>query len=59
MDEYCEENAKRYAEENFSANLSEQYQRFLTLLKKGASIFDANCIDMIQSHRGFSSRKAA
>lgn len=27
--------------------------------KRGLSVYDANCIDMIQSHRGFSLRKAA
>lgn len=40
MDEYCEENAKCYAEETFSANLSEQYQRVIPLLKEGARILD-------------------
>lgn len=40
MDKYCEENAKCYAEETFSADLSEQYQRFLPLLKEGARILD-------------------
>ena len=40
MDEYCEENAKCYAEETFSANLSEQYQRVIPLLKEGVRILD-------------------
>lgn len=40
MDEYYKENAKRYAEENFSTDPSEQYQRFLPLLKEGARILD-------------------
>ena len=40
MDEYCEENAKCYAEETLSANLSEQYQRVIPLLKEGVRILD-------------------
>ena len=40
MDEYCEENAKCYAEETLSANLSEQYQRARPWLKGGARILD-------------------
>lgn len=35
MDGYYEENAKRYAEEIFSAGLSEQYQRVRPLIKGG------------------------
>ncbi len=33
-------NAKRYVEEIFFADLLEQYQRFLPLLKEGARILD-------------------
>lgn len=40
MDKYCEENAKRYAEETFSVALTEQYQRVIPLLKEGARILD-------------------
>lgn len=40
MDEYYKENAKRYAEETLSANLSEQYQRVIPLLKEGVRILD-------------------
>ena len=40
MSNYYESNAERYAEETFSADMSEQYQRFLPLLKKGAKILD-------------------
>ena len=40
MDKYCEENAKCYAEETLSANLSEQYQRVIPLLKEGVRILD-------------------
>ena len=40
MCEYYEINAKRYAEETFSADMSEQYQRFLPLLKERATILD-------------------
>lgn len=35
MDEYCEENVKCYAEENFFADLLEQYQRARPWLKGG------------------------
>lgn len=41
MCEYYEINAKRYAAETFSSDMSEQYQRFLPLLKKKARILDA------------------
>lgn len=34
MSNYYESNAERYAAETFSADMSEQYQRFLPLLKK-------------------------
>lgn len=40
MCEYYEINAERYAAETFSADMSEQYRRFLPLLKKGARILD-------------------
>lgn len=40
MCNYYESNAERYAAETFSADMSEQYQRFLPLLKKGAKILD-------------------
>lgn len=40
MCEYYEINAKQYAEATFSADMSEQYQRFLPLLKEGATILD-------------------
>ena len=33
MCNYYESNAERYAAETLSADMSEQYQRFLTLLK--------------------------
>lgn len=35
MDEYCEENAKCYAEETFSIALPEQYQRVCPFVKRG------------------------
>lgn len=41
MCEYYEINAKRYAAETFSSDMSEQYQRFLPLLRKKARILDA------------------
>lgn len=40
MSNYYESNAERYAAETFSADMSEQYQRFLPLLKKGGKILD-------------------
>ena len=40
MCEYYEITAKQYAEATFSADMSEQYQRFLPLLKEGATILD-------------------
>ena len=40
MCEYYEINAKRYAEETFSADMSEQYKRFLPLLRERARILD-------------------
>ena len=40
MSNYYESNAERYAAETFSADMSEKYQRFLPLLKKGAKILD-------------------
>lgn len=40
MCNYYENNAKRYAAETFSADMSEQYQSFLPLLKNGAKILD-------------------
>ena len=40
MCNYYESNAERYATETFSADMSEQYQRFLPLLKNGAKILD-------------------
>ena len=40
MCEYYEINAKQYAAETFSADMSEQYRRFLPLLKEGARILD-------------------
>ena len=40
MSNYYESNAERYAEGTISADMSEQYQRFLPLLKKGAKILD-------------------
>ena len=40
MSNYYESNAECYAAETFFADMSEQYQRFLPLLKKGAKILD-------------------
>ena len=40
MSNYYESNAERYAEETLSADMSEQYRRFLPLLKNGAKILD-------------------
>ena len=40
MGNYYENNAERYAAETFSADMSEQYQSFLPLLKKRAKILD-------------------
>ena len=40
MYNYYEINAERYAVETFSADMSEQYNRFLPLLKEGARILD-------------------
>ena len=40
MCNYYERNAERYAAETFFADMSEQYQRFLPLLKKGGKILD-------------------
>lgn len=40
MSNYYESNAEHYAAETFSADMSEQYQRLLPLLKKGAKILD-------------------
>ena len=40
MCEYYEKNAERYAAETFTADMSEQYRRFLPLLKNGAKILD-------------------
>lgn len=40
MCNYYESNAEHYVAETFSADMSEQYQRFLPLLKKGAKILD-------------------
>ena len=40
MCEYYEINAKRYAKETFSADMSEQYNRFLLLLRDQARILD-------------------
>lgn len=40
MCKYYETNAKRYARETFSADMSEQYQRFLPLLSGQARILD-------------------
>lgn len=40
MCNYYESNAERYAAETFSADMSEQYQNFLPLLKNGAKILD-------------------
>ena len=40
MCNYYESNAERYAAETFSADMSEQYRRFLPLLKDGAKILD-------------------
>lgn len=40
MCEYYEINAKRYTEETFSVDMSEQYERFLPLLKAQAGILD-------------------
>ena len=40
MCNYYESNAERYAAETFSADMSEQYQRFLPLLKNGVKILD-------------------
>lgn len=38
MCEYYEINAKRYAEETFSVDMSEQYKKFLPLLREQARI---------------------
>ena len=38
MCKYYETNAKRYARETFSADMSEQYQKFLPLLREQAGI---------------------
>lgn len=38
MSNYYESNAERYAAETLSADMSEQYQRFLTLLKDGVKL---------------------
>lgn len=40
MCNYYESNAERYAAETFSTDMSEQYQRFLPLLKNGDKILD-------------------
>ena len=40
MCEYYEINAKRYAKETFPADMSEQYKRFLPLLREYARILD-------------------
>ncbi len=40
MCEYYEINAKRYAEETFSVDMSEQYKKFLPLLREQARILD-------------------
>lgn len=40
MCEYYEINAKRYVKETFSADMSEQYKRFLPLLRERARILD-------------------
>ena len=40
MCNYYESNAEHYAAETFSADMSEQYQRFLPLLKNEAKILD-------------------
>lgn len=40
MCEYYEINAKQYAKETFSADMSEQYKRFLPLLREQARILD-------------------
>ena len=40
MSNYYESNAERYAAETFSSDMSEQYRRFLPLLKDGAKILD-------------------
>lgn len=40
MCEYYEINAKRYAEQTFSADMSEQYKRFFPLLREQARILD-------------------
>lgn len=40
MCEYYEINAKQYAAETFSSDMSEQYQRFLPLLREQAKILD-------------------
>ena len=40
MNEYYEINAKKYTAETFSADMSEQYERFLPLLKAQARILD-------------------
>ena len=40
MSEYYEINAKQYAAATFSADMSEQYRRFLPLLKEGVRILD-------------------
>mgnify|MGYP007002630091 CR=1 FL=1 len=40
MCEYYEMNAKPYAEETFSVDMSEQYRRFLPLLRERARILD-------------------
>ena len=48
MSNYYESNAERYAAETFFADMSEQYQRFLPLLKKGAKILDVGSGSVIK-----------
>ena len=40
MCEYYEINARRYVKETFSVDMSDQYERFLPLLKSQAGILD-------------------
>lgn len=40
MNDFYEKNAEQYAAETFSADMSEQYEKFLPMLRKGARILD-------------------
>ena len=46
-------------EPEVQAQLDKIHTEYATLKPQDIKVIDANCIDMIQSHRGFSLRKAA